>query len=507
MNTDSNPSIDTEHRRWTGSLPHQGCPDAHGIGRRLGRCRVPSTRTGAISAGVDLSADRNARQRVMVRTDYRSGVCVHPCSSVARKTPLPLRRLTQGLSLFLALAASVGSTAFAADSSLPADGIFPRGRKLAFMGYSGVPERDLANGFTVAGPAYGDQLPYLHRCFSSGFPVVAHIGVRLKFTDPKSAAQIPSGSELRQQIQAQVRALAGHKEIIWWAITPEELRPWKSDEMDYLKTVAQAIRDTDPQQRPIYLYNPNHRDAQSLTQIARQVDIVGKGCYVNTTGHAQERAWVQWSVEQEIETIHAAGRPGAIPLLLLELCKDPAPGEENQIRTWVRHDVYLGLIGGAKGVLIWSLYPRKEVQRTWQLWYDAYAECGRELNGERGLAQVLLFGQRRANLKVRQLSGETSVTVMLGGKVEAGTTSDKERSIRGSRLGAWTSAEFAYGDSRWLFLVNSSNTPSRFAVSGWPSGIKAQNAFSGSAIALPDSELPLELPANGVFAIRFSGGR
>lgn len=40
-------------------------------------------------------------------------------------------------------------------SDLSADGIYPQGRKLAFAGYSGDPARDLANGFTLAGPVYG----------------------------------------------------------------------------------------------------------------------------------------------------------------------------------------------------------------------------------------------------------------------------------------------------------------------------------------------------------------
>jgi len=33
-------------------------------------------------------------------------------------------------------------------------------------GYSGDPARDLANGFTLAGPVYGDQELYLEHCFA-----------------------------------------------------------------------------------------------------------------------------------------------------------------------------------------------------------------------------------------------------------------------------------------------------------------------------------------------------
>ena len=390
-----------------------------------------------------------------------------------------------------------------AGAQLPADGIFPQGRKLAFMGYSGQPARDLTNGFTVAGPVYGNQISHLERCAANGWPVVAHIGLPLKFTAPGGPAKPPAPGAWQGEIQKQVRAWADNKEIVWWAVTPEELRPWKSAEMDYLKNVCAAIRQNDPLQRPVYLYNPNHRNAQTLAPIARWVDVVAKGAYVNSTGHQHERAWVRWSVEQEIAAISVAGRPSAIPLLNPELCKDPEPAEDGKIRAWVRHDVYLGLASGAKGVLIWSLYPRPEVRRTWQLWYDAYAGCGRELNGPRGLAQVFLFGERRADLKIRQLAGKTVVSVTLGGKAEAGTTSENERTLRATNLPAWTSAEYACAGSRWLFLINSANSPARFAVSGWPAASRAEDAVTGAAIALgPDGNLPVDLPGCGVFAIR-----
>jgi hypothetical protein len=275
--------------------------------------------------------------------------------------------------------------------------------------------------------------------------------------------------------------------------------------MDYLKNVCETIRANDPLHRPIYLYNPNHRDAKTLAPIARDVDVVAKGCYVNLTGRKQERAWVGWSVEQELAAIQSAGRPGAIPLLNPELCEDSEPSEDGEIRTWVRHDIYQGLASGARGVLIWSLYPRSEVRRTWQYWYNAYAECGRELNGPRGLAQVFLFGQRRSDLKVHLVEGKSVAHVTLGGHVEANTTSATERAAKRIGLPAWTSAEFAYGVSRWLFIVNSANSPARFAVSGWPGGSRAEDAFTGTPLPLKDAdELPVSLPANGVFALCLS---
>jgi hypothetical protein len=387
----------------------------------------------------------------------------------------------------------------------PANGIYPRGRKLAFMGYSGDPARDLANGFTVAGPVYGDQKPYLDRCFAHGWPVVAHVGLQITFADKSPAKYKLNAASLRQEIDKQVRELAAHKEIVCWAIRPEELRPWRGDEMQYLNIVCDTIRKTDPLARPIYLYNPNNRDAKSLSLIAKQVDIIAKGCYVNLAGHKLDRAWVRWSIEQEIEALRIAGRPRAIPLLMPELCKDPEPEEDKEIRAWARHDVYLGMASGAKGVLIWSLFKRREVKRTWQLWYDAYSECARELNGRLGLAQVFLFGERRSTLKVQQVHGAAGASVKLGGYVEPATTSNQERAQREIKLPSWTSAEFACGKSHWLFLVNSANAPASFAISGWPKGARVENVFQSVAIETEEgSPRRLDLPAYGVIGVRFS---
>ena len=187
-----------------------------------------------------------------------------------------------------------------------------------------------------------------------------------------------------------------------------------------------------------------------------------------------------------------------------ELCKDPELAEDKEIRAWVRHDIYLGLCSGAKGVLMWSLFKRKEVTRTWQLWYDAYAECARELNGERALAQVFLFGERRSDLKVSLVKGDAAANVTLGGNAEPTTTSEQERAKREIKFPSWTAVEFFHHGSRWLFLVNSANSPASFTVAGWPEDSRAINAFAGTPIALKNSDpLRMELPAYGVSAIRF----
>ena len=397
--------------------------------------------------------------------------------------------------------------ALPASTGLSADGFYPRGRRMPYMGYSGNPARDLTNGFTVAGPAYGDDRPFVRMCASNGWPVVAHLSHGPRFTDKDPANNYTLDElSLRTNVAAEVRALAPLKEIVWWAVQPEELRCWRPNEMRYLEIVCDTIRANDPLKRPIYHYNPNHRTKDTLLPIVKLVDVVGKGCYVNSSGKKRDRAWVGWSVEQEEEALKAGGRPGAIPLVMPELCKDPEPGEEKEIRAWVRHDVYLGLAKGAKGVFLWSLFKRREVAKTWSIWYDAYAECGRELNGDRALAQVFLFGGEPAEkLNVKPVNGPSVEAVKLGGAAsgEVAVTNAQEQREREQKMASWTAKEFVYGGDHWLFLINSANGPATFEVSGWPKGTAAENAFDSQSVAL-QTPLRLELPAYGVTALRFS---
>lgn len=391
--------------------------------------------------------------------------------------------------------------------ALAADLLYPRGRRLPYMGYSGVPARDLTNGFTVAGPCYGNDVPYVRMCASNGWPVVAHLSHGPRFTDKDPAKNYTlDEAALRTNVAEEVRALAPLKEIVWWAVQPEELRCWRQNEMRYLEVVCDTIRANDPLKRPLYHYNPNNRTQDTLLPIVKQVDVVGKGCYVNSSGKKRDRAWVGWSVDQEVAAIQAGGRPGAIPLVMPELCNDPEPGEEKEIRAWVRHDVYLGLAKGAKGLCLWSLFKRREVAKTWSLWYDAYAECGRELNGSRALAQVFLFGgEPAARLGVKLVSGVEQSAVKLGGAAggEAATMTAQEQREREQKMASWTAKEFAYKGEHWLFLINSSNDPAAFEVSGWPQGTRAEDAFDAQPVAL-QAPLCLDLPAYGVTALRFS---
>lgn len=394
-------------------------------------------------------------------------------------------------------------------AGLAADGIWPQGQQLMWAGYSGQAARDLRNGFNVAGPHYGARNEQqLTACAEANIPVIAHISpFPGNVSGSWEVAAKLTHDEVRQRVGENVQRLATHPTLFMWAIMPEELRPWRKDEMEYLQVVIAAIREHDPKQRPIFLYNPNHRDAQSLAPIARHLDVIGKGCYTNLAGHQDNRAWIRWSVEQVVAAA-AAGRAGSWPTIMPELCKDPAPADRARIPTWVKHDIYLGLMSGAKGMLLWSLHPRAEVKETWKQWYDAYANLGKELNRPDGLGKVFLFGEVRHDLKVTTV--ETHLPYPLGKSARTSledTTTLPREGTKGM-LHPWTKVEYQLGSVRYVFLANSMPETTTFQTAGIPSrGIVLSDALSGAELALPAADAPLTLTLGPweVRALRLTG--
>ena len=317
--------------------------------------------------------------------------------------------------------------------------VYPQGRLFPFMGYSGNPTRDARFGFSVAGPTYAaDQENDLAAAEEAGLSFPYKIGIKMNFhAKAPDKPLVLTPEQIRQQISDQVNKVVDRKTICWWYITPEEIRYWRKNEMDYLRVATEAIRAADPLKRPIWMYEPNFRDAASLAKTGRYLDIIGKGVYVNLADYQDSRIWVRWSVEQEVQAIGQLARSDdgrhRIPLVMPELCRDPAdPTEDHLIPRWVRHDVYLGLMSGAKGVAIWSLFRRPEVERTWPIWYDAYAHVAIDLTGRLGLGQVFLFGKRSGQFPVQIVAGSKEVELTKGAskKLEVGTTSAGERETK-----------------------------------------------------------------------------
>ena len=365
--------------------------------------------------------------------------------------------------------------------------VFPRGDLFPFMGYSGVPEREAMHGFSVAGPSYGDdQDAQLARAEAAGLEYPYKVGIDMNFhaKAPDKPLEIDA-DEIARRISAQVSKVADHKSICWWYLAPEELRHWRKNEMEYLEAATRAIRATDPLQRPIWMYEPNHRDAASLQKTSRHLDIVGKGFYTNLAGYQDHRIWVRWSMEQQTSAIAALSQVDdrrRIPLVMPELCADPAdPADDHLIPHWTRHDIYLGLMTGGKGVAVWSLFPRGEVKRTWRIWYDSYAAIATELTGPMQLGQVFLHGAENPIVEFTILEGPKELPLTKGSKnqLEAGTTSDAEKQSTRLTYPAVCVKQLSFEGSTYIFLCNSSTSETiKYRSTPLPEDSGIQNLFA-----------------------------
>ncbi len=381
----------------------------------------------------------------------------------------------------------------ASAADLAADAIYPRGRQLLFTCYSikSVHDDWARPGFTALGPYYGAQTGAQFAPYDSPMDAAAARGVkclyRLGMDIPFLKEHVtPPDAEIAAAVAAQVAAVADRPEIGLWYLTPEELRYWRADEMRYLKTAADAIRAADPQGRPVMLYEPNHRDADALAKTLPHLDVSCRGLYANSTGHERQRAWVRWGVSQQVQAI-AQVKPAAAAYAALWMAGDPAdPADVARIPAWTRHDVYCSLVNGATGIVIWSGFRRAGFT-TFDAYLDGYAACANELNGPLQLSQVFLFGERRDDLQVTVLAGPSTQPVSFG---------EEQRP-----LPSFSVLNAAYGEARYLVLVNSAEEAVRARVDGLPDGPFSAEELLPAGLARPmdpSAWTAIDLPPLGV---------
>ena len=367
--------------------------------------------------------------------------------------------------------------------------LYPQGRIFPLGMFAGKGERDKPNGYTMLGP-YGRE-ENVADAREHGLTCTYTISLPMKFHSKQPLKLTPA--QIREKIAEQVRKAAGNPEVAWWYLKPEELRYWRKNEIEYLQVAAQAIRDTDPLKRPVWMYDPGHRAADGLAHTVRHLDICGKGMYTNYSGMRDSRIWVRWTIEQEIEAIRRAN-PSAVPIAVPEMFQQSPDELLPMIPRWVRHDVYLSLVAGAKGIIVFSGWARPKFP-AYQAYYDAFAACAREIGGPLGLGQVFLFGERRDDLRVRVLDGPRHVTM---------TFHKQTRDYPSVSF-----LDVAFGRARYLFVVNSANEALRMRIEGLPrTPVAVEDLFTpGSRATVAEGNFEQMLEALEVNAFRLTPAR
>lgn len=355
---------------------------------------------------------------------------------------------------------------------------FPDGNSMLFSMFSlEKPETETAknDGFTAIGPYYWrkrDLNDYIALAKSADLPLVYTIGPKLNFKDNS----IPDLSAANKLLANEVAAASQRPEIAVWALANEELRYWRKTEMRWLEMAAKTIRKNDPWQRPVLMYEPNHRNAEALSKTSIHLDYVTKSAYANYVEMKYNRSWVKHSI---IQSVTAAKSTGTTPLAVLWMARDQKSNSDiEDIHAWARHDVYLSLITGARGILIFSGWNKRPgFEKHYNNFYDGYASAAKELNGESGLSKVFLYGEKQNGLSISVVDGPESQHFKYLEEALAYPTISFEHLLLDGQ--------------HYLFVVNSANEPVSIAIEGIPAAEPISNAFNSLRIRM-DSQTRLK---------------
>lgn len=391
--------------------------------------------------------------------------------------------------------------------------LYPKGRRLLFSFFSVgggsetkindlLPEAEVQEEFrlykTLEIPTFGPQYELNERTPADaekhGLDFIYTVGLPMNFHDRskegKTALDL-SPAEIEKAVEEQVKAMAENKRLAVWYLRPEELRPWRKKEMEYLEAASKAVRRADPLKRPIWIYDPAHATARRLAAIAPWVDYLGKGMYPNYVSQKESRIWCRWSMEQEVQAIAETGAT-AVPIAVPEMFRQPTEDELPLIPKWVRHDVYLSLVHGAKGVAVFSARRRPNFPAR-EAYMRAYGEVARELIGSRRLADPFLFGERRSDISVDVTEGPAEVELLYpsGGVKEP------------VRYPSLSHFDVMLEEARYLFVVNSANAPVNASIGGMPyNAVRVESLLDGAApFDVGEGEFELELEPYEVKAL------
>ena len=421
-----------------------------------------------------------------------------------------------------------------APATLPARGVFPQGRIMHIGGYSPVAtavsalggavplELAKAAGFTVAGPYYGPfekSKATMERAAQLGMHVAAQLEVppalRFSGAEAKDALRLRGArmaalgeTALRAWVRADMEQFLTNpilnQAVSCWAIAPEELRPWIKAELDYEQAYLRAVKDFDPRRRPAFMYEPNNRTTEKLLQTGPGQGFVLEGAYVRGYGWDVRRSVrINWALDQ---MTGAAAKDGRVVVPALELSQDipgftaqeleSDPSGRGRLRRLLRHDVYLAVARGARGIQVWSLFHSRPHMTTYPDLLKGYGEVFRELTAPPlNLQEAILFGERREDIALEVVEGPASIGITQG-RGSGGTELEAVEGkidVGGQRWPAVRLANIAYGRERVLIVVNSATQPVRVRLRGIPAAAGMSILSGDEAAEVKQGEAGIEM--------------
>lgn len=210
----------------------------------------------------------------------------------------------------------------------------------------------------------------------------------------------PNRTEIFRQVfnivQAVVQDPIRNDLVTIWDLGPEELRSWRSDEMQFLSNVKEAIRESEKllnvSSRPFNMYEPNNRDTEGLKMTKMKgLDTQMRGAYSDGIDDPQ---WVE-KINYATDMIKGAMMNGKDESgIVLNLDRDYNSNYSDfQVFGFIRRACYTALLGGARSLLVWSWATRKGLSVAMRdKMVLGYSKVAYDLNGPSRLAEIFLKG-------------------------------------------------------------------------------------------------------------------
>lgn len=296
----------------------------------------------------------------------------------------------------------------------------------------------------------------------------------------------PQPISVESDVTPLVERMAAGPNIGWWTV-PEELRYWRTDELEELSNLAQWTRAHDPNRSPVFMYQAGHYTAEALAPTLPYLDIIGKGAYADYAG--QPRAWVRHQLESTVEAIErAGGTVGAdylsgdkTPLVILGLWPDyPATAAE------IYHDAFAGVVAGGRGIALFSYWYGLMESSGDGL--DGFLLAAEQLDGDLGAA--VLFGEPRAGVRFVITDGPSHTEEFLPYGLKEALQYDC------LNVGAWER-----GGDRHVIAVNSCEEAVTATLSGF--GVEVRVPHEERVVCPEDGSFEERFDPLGVHIYRF----
>jgi len=392
----------------------------------------------------------------------------------------------------------------------PPGQLYPQGDIFSFTFYSTRPADarfTVTNGATAIGPYYSGQ--YDGQAVPLSNAIAWNTKILYKVEPPSMVGASdpdvrdapgfvwPSNTTISNEVAAIVNSVKTNAAIAMWDIAPEEMRYYVPEDVNYLRVVYAAIHANDSSNRPVYMYMQNNRTAAQLGVTMTNMDIMLKGTYVNSiTDEAgvacfTNRIWARWSMKQAVDACKLYNT-NAKPWIGLWMAADPPAGYTiTSVTNWCRHDAYMGLIMGGKGIQIWSGFRgRAGFSDTYfDAYLGGYLSVANELNGPLKLAPVFLYGEQQTNVTMNITSGPATQHLEYAGTI--------------NNYPSITFSSLAHNGTNYLFMVNSAEQSVTATFSNVPVAVRT-DLFTGTNAATPGGVFNITLPPLAVRAFQFA---